>query len=494
MKSLFAVLISATAVFASDATPQKRTMTMEECVRLALEHNFDIRIQRYSPEIARYNLDVFYGGYDPTLSLSAEHAYDLSPGGIDDQNRPFLGSETEANSIGSSLRGLLPWGLTYNLSGNMSDRYGTGVGGFPFEITGGNVGAFELRQPLMKNFWIDNTRLNITMAKSELKISEQALRQQLMLTVTSVEAAYYNLIFAQENVKVQTAALGLADRLLAENKKRVEVGALAPLDEKQAQAQVASSRSDLLTAERTQESQQNILKNLLTSDYQNWHPVEIQPAEKLAALPASVQLQDSWYKGLTMRPDLLQGRLNLEKQHIVLKYQKNQLFPQLDLVGSYGYSAARKEFSDAFDQIGRGDAPFWSYGAQLTFPLGNRAARNSYKAAKATQEQVLLQLKKLEQNVMVEIDDAVGQVKTSFERVDSTKQARVFAEEALDAEEKKLANGKSTSFEVLRLQRDLTIARSSEIRALADYNIALSNLAFREGATFERNHIDLKLK
>ena len=507
-------LITATAARASDAAPNTpRTLTLEECIRLALQHNFDVRIQRYGPEIARYNLSVSYAGYEPVLALTGEHSYRLSPGGIDAENRPFVGSETEEDSVGASIRGLMPWGLSYSLGGNVGDSYGTRPGfievtnvvgtnivvvevpiRIPFENADGQIGVFEMRQPLMRNAWIDSTRLNIQIDKADLKISELALQQQIMTTVTAVENAYYNLIFAQENVRVQEAALQLAERLLAENKKRVEVGAMAPLDEKQAEAQVATSRADLLSARRTLEAQQNLLKNLLTDEYPNWHKVDLQPAEKLLAVPVSLQLYDSWHKGMTMRPDLLQFRENLAKQNIVLSFQKNQLFPQFDLVARYGYSASGDEISPALDQLTNGENPFWSYRAELNIPLGNRAARNTYKAAKASREQLVLQLRKLEQNVMVEIDDAVGTVRSSFERVEATHQASLFAEAALDAEQKKLENGKSTSFQVLQLQRDLTDARSREIRALADYNIALAQLALSEGDTLQRNRIKLDVK
>ena len=126
--------------------------------------------------------------------------------------------------------------------------------------------------------------------------------------------------------------------------------------------------------------------------------------------------------------------------------------------------------------------------------MGNTGARNSYKAAKATKEQMALQLKQLTQTVLVQIENAIAVAMTSFERVRATKNASEFAEAALDAEQKKLQNGKSTSFQVLQLQRDLTAARSSEIRALADYNIALSQLALNEGTTLERRKINLEVK
>ena len=127
-------------------------------------------------------------------------------------------------------------------------------------------------------------------------------------------------------------------------------------------------------------------------------------------------------------------------------------------------------------------------------PRGNTSARNNYKAAQATKAQMALQLKQLEQTVLVRIENAIAVATTSFERVKATKNASDFAEAALDAEQKKLQNGKSTSFQVLQLQRDLTAARSAEIRALADYNIALTQLALNEGTTLERRKITLDVK
>jgi len=488
----FLVLLTIAAAIGVHAQPaSKRTLTLEECIQMALLHNLDLRIQRYGPQIALYNLGVSYGGYDPALSFSAEHSFNSSPGGIIPGSPvTFPSSETETDQFGAGIGGVLPvTGLSYNLGGSLTKREQIGSGETYF-----SGAILDLRQPLLRNAWIDAQRLSIWVNRKNLKISELALRQQVMITITSIETVYYNLIFAQENVKVQEKALELAERLLAENKKRVEVGALAPLDEKQAQSEVAARKADLLTAQRDLQTQQNALKSLLTDDYSSWHPVEIDPAARLTAPSYAVQLQDSWEKGMTMRPDLLQSRLNLEKQNIQLKYDRNQLFPILDVVGSYGHNGLDTSYGRALGDIREGDNPRHSYGIELRIPLGNRVARNSYQTSKALKAQAVLQLKKLEQGIMVQIDDAVGQVKTSFERVAATREARLFAEAALDAAEKKLANGKSTSFEVLSLQRDLTAASSAEIRALADYNIALANLASSEGTTLERNRIDMEVK
>jgi outer membrane protein TolC len=469
-------------------------MSLQEALDMALQHNFDVQIQRYFPEVSRLTLQGTYGAYDPVLSASGQHSYQLSPGGLTPgSNVPFPSTGTEGDSFSSGLSGLLPWGLNYSLTGNASDIL-RGTGLLTNEITTANAAVSTLRQPLLKNFWIDSARANILIAKNRLKYSEQILRLQIMTTVTSVEQAYYNLIFARENVKVQETALQLAERLLWENKKKVEVGQMAPLDEKQAESQAAASKADLLAAQQALDAQENVLKNLITDDYRTLHDVHLVPAETLVAVPAILDLQDSWSKGLSMRPELVQARLDLERDTINVRYTKNQLFPELDLIGQYGYAGAQKEYSGAFGQIADRSNPYWYYGASISFPIGNRSASANYKTSKATKAQNELILKQKEQQVLVQIDNTVKLVQSDFERVDATKQAREFAQEALAAEQKKLENGKSTSFFVLQFQRDLTTARFAEVQALANYNNDLAQLALSEGFTLERHHLDVQVK
>ena len=315
-----------------------------------------------------------------------------------------------------------------------------------------------------------------------------------MNTVTSVELAYYDLKLARQNVRVQEQALKLAEELLSANRHRVEEGVLAPLDEKQAESQVASQRAILLVAQRLLAAQQNALKGLLSDKMSEWKDVLVEPTDEMSAPPTDLNRQSSWQKGLTLRPDLLQARLDLERRGFVLKFNRNQLYPQLDLVGSYGFSGAEREYSGVFGDIRRGDSPNYSYGVVVSIPLGNSTARNNYRISKAEQQQALVRLQRLEQNIMLQIEDTVRLAKTNFERVGATKEARQFAEAALQAEQTKLENGKSTSFFVLQLQRDVTGARTAEIQALADYNKALAQLALREGSVFERNNLNLTIK
>jgi outer membrane protein TolC len=474
-------------------------MSLEDCIQLAIQQNLGLQVARYGPLFAQNNLSLAYAGYDPTLNLAGQHNDSRTGGGLDSDQRIIPPSESEANQFSAGMSGLLPWGMTYDLSGRAANSSGergffdnnTNLLSQPFENSQGYVQA-SVSQPLLRNAWIDGTRLNITLARSQLASSKEVYRQNLIDLVTVVENAYYDLVSARENLKVQEKALELARKLQDENRQRVEVGAMAPLEQKQAEAEVAAREADLLSAEQVLALRENALKRALTDNYAEWHAVEVLPIDQLVATPQLFDLQDSWSKGLTLRPDIIQSWLALEQRNIQVKYTRNQLYPQLDAFATYGHSASDVEFSGLFTQYGDGSQPYWSAGARFSVPISNAGARARHRNARAEVEQNVLAMKDLEQTIMAQIDDAVKFAKVSFRRVKATRAAREYAESALDAEQEKLANGKSTSFEVLRLQRDLTSARSSEIGALTEYNKSLAALAQREGSTLERHRIELK--
>lgn len=492
-------LLTALALTVQPARGESRSLTLDDCIQQAIEHNLGLQVARYGPVFALNDLTLAYAGYDPTLNFSGQHSYSRTGGGLDSDQRLIPPSESKSDSFSAGLGGLLPWGMTYDLTARAADT--SGQRGFldtnlnvvydPFENSQGSV-QVSVTQPILRNSWIDGTRLGVKLAKQDLGIAREVYRGQLIDLVTVVEDAYYDLVAARENLKVQEKALQLAKTLLEENRKRVEVGAMAPLDEKQAEAEVAAREADLLSAQQTLDLRENALKRAITDDYASWHEAELLPADQMTATPQSFDLQDSWDKGLTLRPDIIRAWLALEQRDIQLKYTKNQLYPQLDAFASYGHYGSDVEFSGLFTDYGEGNQPFWSAGAVFRVPISNTEARARHRNARAQVEQSVLAMKDLEQSIMAEIDDAIKFAKVSYRRVDATRAARGYAEAALDAEQEKLASGESTSFEVLRLQRDLTAARSSEISALTEYNKAVAALAQREGSTLQRHHISLE--
>jgi len=500
MKKLGVLLcLSAAALGAGAQTngvPAAREMSLPDCIQQALAHNLDVQIQRVNPQISLFNLDSAYAGYDPVFNFSGLHRYN-NTGAEFQSGQRIAGSQYNSDTYSSGFSGGTPWGMTYDLRGSASSTAGNNPwtnGTFlPIQNSSGQAGL-GLTQPLLKNFWIDGTRLTIRLNKNRLQYSEQGVRGQIISSITAVENAYYELIFAQDNVKVQQEALDLAQTQLDQDRQRVQIGSLAPLDVQQDEAQVAKNQATVISALSALGTADRVLKNLITDEYSKWYAADIRPSTALLAPLQLFDLQDSWNQGMTQRPDLLQARLNVELQGIQLKYLKNQVFPALDLIGSYGFNGAGGQFGDTFNQMNEANRPFYTYGAQLSMPLSNVGPRNQLKAGKGSLKQLLLQLKQLEQSIMVEIDNAVGVARSDYEGVQATRQARVYAEAALDAEQKKYTVGKSTTFTVLQLQNNLTAARLQEIRALVDYNKALAALAAAEGRTLERNSIQLETR
>jgi outer membrane protein TolC len=191
---------------------------------------------------------------------------------------------------------------------------------------------------------------------------------------------------------------------------------------------------------------------------------------------------------------LLQSKLDVEKAGIQLKYDLNQIFPELDVFGTYGFNGGGKEFSGALYDVQQMDRSLYTYGGKVTVPLANLSVRNIYKSDKATRQQLVLGLKKLEETIMIAIDDDIATIQANFDQVQATTAQRQYEVAALDAEQKKLENGKSTTYTVLQVQRDLTTARGAEIQALDNYNKSLSQFSFDEASTLERLGIDLQAK
>ena len=322
------------------------------------------------------------------------------------------------NNYTPSLAGMLPFGLNYNLTAPLSEQTS------PVRQYNASP-SLTLTQPILKNFWIDNTRYQIQLSRRTLRSDQLALRLQMETSVNSVKTAYYNLIAARENVAVQRAAVALAQQLVDENTKKVQLGALAPLDQRQAESQAASSQADLLAAELAQAVQENTLKSLLVPLHlDEWRDVTPVPTETLLAVPENPDLSESLRRAMESRPEMLQAKISLEKQHLAIQYTRNQLYPELDLKASYGLNSGGAMFGQTLDTLRQGTDPSYSYGVALTFPLENTGARNAYKSAKANLEQLLLQAKKVETTIVVAVDNDVKTVRSDLLRVDATRKAR----------------------------------------------------------------------
>lgn len=477
-----------------------RELALRDCIDLALEHNLNLQIERVNVEIAENDLNGSLSLYQPNFNFNFQDTSTTTEGsfnvdlGVQNANSVF-----EGNNFSAGFNSQLPMGLRISNLGVTWRENQTSVNPINILDYTTRVGI-DLQQPLLRNFWIDGARANIKINRRRVENAGLGLRLQIMNIVASVERAYYDLIAAKRNVEVQEQALELARELLTQNQKRVELGTMAKLEESQARSQVASREADLLNATNAFENQQNVLKNLITDRFQEWANVNLIPSESLLQIPGEFDLQESWTNALERRPDLIQLQVNLSINDIQLRLAKNQLFPELNLIGGYsrrgqdGRLGITGDLGRAFGDIEAARNPSHYYGVVLNVPLGFMQERNNYRSAMAAKAQSKLRVKQFEQNILVEVDNLVRLARTNFERVEARRQARLFAKEALEAEEKKYSNGISTSFIVLDLQNQFTAAQFAEAQALAAYNRTLADLALSEGTILQRNQINLEFE
>lgn len=465
------------------------SLTLRECIELALRNNIDISVERINPLIEEGDILAAYGDFDPRLTLALRHQNRETPL-FEEEIAGNRASESRATTFSPSLLGKLPTGTEYDFSYD-STRQLTSP---DFDHEHRATGAISLAQPLLRNFGFAANLATLRIAKKNRQIARYTLLTRITETVNEVHKAYYDLKFAMANLQVQEESLEIAKALLAENKKRLEVGLMSPLDVTQAESGVASQEETLIQAQQEIKTQSNRLRRLIASDVAHSRSLRPIPVDKPIMEPVEVVVDESITRALQNRPEYLQQKKQIEADRVQLSYDFNQLFPQINVEASYGQSGLGTSFESAFDSVHEdGDRfPTWLVGVVVDIPLGNAAARGRHRASRLRVQQSILELKGIEQDIIIEVDNAAAQVETNLKRIEATRAARRLAEETLNAEQKKLEAGTTTSYTVLQQQRDLTDARTKEIRAIADYNLSLAELYRVEGTLLAKYDITLK--
>ncbi|NQU11875.1 TolC family protein [bacterium] len=485
---MLAMLLLLAARAAAAADPVVKSLTLTECIERALEQNLAVRVQRIEPQIADWAITGAQGAFDPDLTGRVNYEDASEP--LNPERATALGLnsiESQQLRLSSGLEGKLPTGTGYALSVFDTRSEGT----LAADAVHVGAAALTLTQPLLKDFWLGPNTATIRVARQVRAVAGHQFAEQVMAVVSDVQVAYYELAFAIQDRQAAQEDLARARALLAENRRRLEVGVLSPLEVTQAEAGAANREEAVIIAAQTIRERSNDLKRLISRDVREWRGVTLVPAETPPLREVATDFDRSLRTALAQRPDYLTAQAELDRRGILRRYNHNQLWPRVDLEGSYGYNGIGGSFGRVSDSIASGDDPAWSIGVVVRIPLGNRVARAAYATARLEEERAVLQFQQLEQQIIVEVDNAVGQVQTARERVAATAVAVRLAEQSVEVESEKLRAGKSTSLLVLDAQAQLAAARSAQIRARADYYEALVELARIEGTTLQEHGIEL---
>jgi outer membrane protein len=464
-----------------------RRISIDDAVALALENNLDLQVQRISPQIQDLNVAQVRTDYAPVFRSVIDW---------NDQSQPPAtvlagnASQIVGNNAGFDfgLGALNKWGGNYNASFN-NTRATTNNLFTSFNPQLSSNINLAYTQPLLRNFKIDGTRQQLLISQKNREISDVQLQQNVALTARNVKSAYYDMMYAVGNLNVQRQSLELAQQSLKDNRARVEIGTMAPIDIVQAEAEVAQREESLILAEaaisRAEDRLRALVFNPAAPDF--WQ-LRIEPTEPISFRPTPVDPEAAVSNALQKRADLLASRKQLESNDVNIRYFKNQALPDVNASVTYFAQAiggtaflrgegfpgpiigeVEKSYPSTLRTMFAGDFPTWTLQMQVNYPIGYSNADASLARARLQDQQSRKQLQSQELQVATQIRDYARQVQTNSKRVDATRASRTLAERRLEAEEKKFQAGMTTSFLVFQAQRDLNQARNNELQALLDY-------------------------
>lgn len=476
------------------------TLTLQEAVMEALEHNLDIQVSRHTRDVRLTDIVFQQSQFDPTVELGGRYDRTVVPlnrpifglGGVTLGSIPDTFDQNETNfSLG--LKQKLLTGGSYDLTFDTRRNSVAGSTSFLFNPAYSSNLLFNLTQPLLRNFGPTINNIQITLAKNAAEVEQLTLLNQILSVIAQVEQAYWELVFARENLKVARATLQAAEELLASNRAKVKAGIMADVEALQAQAGVANQIEQILLSQKTVLDQEDQLRLLLSkSEFDLTQTTPLVPLDPPIQHLQETPLKENLEVAFEHRPDIFQAKKNIETSNVNTRFAKNQLLPDLSFQGSLGLSGLGKNPRDDWDRLGSTDFYNMGGGLVLSYPIGNRSAQSQYQRRILETQQSQASLLRVRQQIILDVKEAIRQVQTSFKRTRTTQTARQLSERQLKAEQERLNLGLSTTRLVLEFQRDLRIAWGRELRAILDYNQSLSRLRLVTASTLDHYHIEIQ--
>jgi outer membrane protein len=497
VSTLAAVLIATSAraqvdtVSRADRAVETIQLSLEDAVRRAVEHNPDLRIVRLDTEVNAARVGESRGAYAPVFSTALGRSSIVTP------PSSFLsgGRGVDVNDwfTSTGIRQRLPWGAgTWSVSWDTSrTTTNSPISNFDPSLQSGVQFAFS--QPLLRDRTIDSVRHQYIIARRNQDSSELRFRESVVQTTSSVKQAYWTLKAARANVDVQQRSLELAQQLARENKIRVDAGQIPRLDLVQAEAEVAQRRENLIAATATAEDAEDRLRRLIMdpSDASFWQ-TRLDPIEEPSVRGPMPDVEAAVATALDMRYDLARAGHDLENARTDVEFFGNQKLPDVRLETSYrgnglggteflrggGFpgpivGTRNRSFGDALSQVFTPDYPTWSFGVTVSYPIGRSYEEASLTRAEIERRQAAQRIASLRLQAAEDVRRAARQIRSTAERMDAARAGATFAEERLDAEQRRYEVGLSTTFLVTQAQRDLLQAQVNLLQTTLDYESAL---------------------
>ena len=467
-------------------------LTLDDAVERALDRNLELAVERMNPTTFDLSLARIKAVYRPTLTSTIGQQSRINPPTSTLNGGTIVDNDTTTYNMGVAQS--VPWGGgNFNFQLNNNKQVSSNLFNNYNPAFNSNF-ALNYTQPILRGLTIDNNRQQLQVTAINRDISETQLRGIVATTVANVRNSYWELLYATQAVDVARGSLDLAEKLVQDNRARVEVGTMAPLDVVQADAEAATRRQALTTTEANLRTAELTLKRLIVNgtDDPLWR-AQVTPVDRPTFRNESVDVEAAVRKALADRSDIDVARRTVESNDITLKYSHNQTLPALDASVQYGavglggtqYTRTGSGVTsvitgtvpggigDAWRTLTGNNFPNWNLALNFSYPIGESATEASYARAKIQRNQAAAQLRALELSIATEVTNAALQVESNLKRYEAATAARELAETRLSAEQSRFEVGLSTNFFVVQAQRDLATQQISELRALLDYRKSL---------------------
>src|SRR5438552_6930795 len=319
------------------------TVSLNDVINMTLDTNLDIRSNRFTPRSQYFQSLVSYRALQPSLRFSANVARDT------------LLSTTQLNgaSARQQLNGnyevtfsqLLPTGTSLTVDATMN-RLSNNSNNSIFNPSWQSRLTYAVGQHLLQNRGrLVNTR-QILQAQNNEKMSEVQFEIQLTTLIATAQKGYWDLVYAGEDLDVKRRSLELANQTLDENKLRVDIGTLAPIDVVQTQADVASRQEQVVVSTYNVTTSEDQIKKLISDDKDPAMFFIKLKAMESPTRPDDVRvpsLEEAVKTAFENRPEMRQAYLDLKNKDIDVQYTKNQTLPIFDVTASFNQNGTGGE-------------------------------------------------------------------------------------------------------------------------------------------------------
>jgi outer membrane protein TolC len=472
-------------------TPYADPLSLDAAIAQSLSANFDIQIQRITAKSAAEGEIIAESDYDPTVSISASTRQSQGIRTTVDSNGniiPGAGARTDTDDARVSLSRRTALGTTITGSTNLNRRDSNRYNAGPPDPAYDSDVAITVRQPLLRGAGLAVNNAAIDRAKLATERARADFAAEVFSVVREVEIAYANLAYAREQVGIRAFSLEVRKRLLEEVRARRDTGVATELEVLQAEVGVASAARDLVLARQTARDREDELLRLLGHEtFENpVGPVSLPPTESpLIDLSASLE------RARTNTPEYFSALASIRQQEIDILTARNARLPQLDLDATAGYTNTDSELRTSHSNLWDGNGYSWRVGASLSFPWGFREERARLRVARSGREREELRLAQVEQNILVNVRNAVRALETGVENLRLSSLTAELRAREYETEKARYDSGLSTFRRVQESQDDLDQARLAELQAKVNLRVAQANLDRLEGTAADRYRLTL---